>query len=91
MEFAEERPVEGHVMFGGSVNRTQWTVEEACFEMHRWSLVFADLHFIEIGMAENFSWSPCCSWLFLLTPANSVEVWMFLLGLATVADLCLLS
>jgi hypothetical protein len=56
-------------MFGGSINRTQLTVTVglhriADFAMHCWSLIFADLHSVERGMAENFSWS------LLLTPVN---------------------
>ena len=53
-------------------------------------LVFADLHLIERGMAENF-WCLYWSWLLLLTHANLAEAWLFLLDLANTADSCLLS
>jgi hypothetical protein len=46
-----------------------------------------NLHFVEKGMTENFSWCPGWSWSLLLTPADSVEAWLFLLGHA---DFCLL-
>ena len=39
-------------------------------------LIFTSLR----GMAENFSWCPCWSCLLLLTDADSVETWLFLLG-----------
>ena len=76
-------------MFGRSINRIQWTV----MGLHSylcnasWTLVFifTDLCFIERGMTENFSWYRCWSWV---TPE---EAWLFLLGRATSAGLCLLS
>jgi hypothetical protein len=37
-------------------------------------------------MAENF-WHPSWSWSLLLTVANLVETWWFLLDHATTADL----
>ena len=53
--FAETRPIGGQVMFGESIKRQWWHVH--------WSLVFGDLHFIDRGTAENFSWNPGLSWL----------------------------
>ena len=79
-------------MFGESINRTQWMVKLACvasFTMLYWSCVFilADLHFIERGMAENFSRHPGWSWSLQLT-CNLAESWLFLLDHTTAADLC---
>lgn len=56
-----------------------------------WShiFIFPSLHFTETGTAESF-WHTCWPW-FLLTPANSTETWLFLLGHATTADSLLLS
>lgn len=48
----------GHVMFGESFSRTQWTVSGACIAclaVLHWSCVFSELHFIEQGTVENFS------------------------------------
>ena len=84
----------GHVIFGRSINRTQWTVMGGlCIYLCNasWSGVFAYLHFIERGTAENFSWYPCWSWSLLLTPAHLAEAWLSLLGPTTAADSCLLS
>ena len=85
----EARPRRGHVMFGRSINRIQWTVMglHSCLCNASWTLVFifTDLCFIERGMTENFSWCRCWSWV---TPE---EAWLFLLGRATSAGLCLLS
>jgi hypothetical protein len=44
----------------------------------------------ERGTAENF-WCPSWFWLLLLTHADLVEAWLFLLGHATPAHTCLLS
>jgi len=71
----------GHMMFGGSINRTQQTVTGAC------RASFATLlHLVERGMAKNF-WCPCWSCFLLLTQADSAEAWLFLLSSATTADL----
>jgi hypothetical protein len=54
------------------------------------SYVFTNLPFIERGMAKNFlnfNWF----WSFPLTPASSVEAWLFLLDHAATADLCLVN
>jgi hypothetical protein len=58
------------MMFGGSIDRTQWTAMGAymaSFAILPWSRVFADLQFTEGGTAENFSCRPWWSWLLLLT------------------------
>lgn len=85
------KPNGGHMMFRGSKNRIQWTVTAACivsFALLCWSCVFI---FTERGTAENFSWCPHWSWSLLLTRANLVEAWLFLLDFATTADSCLLT
>jgi hypothetical protein len=38
-------------------------------------------------MAENFSWYPHWSWPLLLTHADLVEAWLFLLGYTTLLNL----
>jgi hypothetical protein len=82
----------GHVTFGESINRTQWTVTVtviASFETLHWScnFIFADLYFIEGGTTENFSWNLSQSWLLPLTPVDSGKAWWFLLDHATAAEL----
>jgi hypothetical protein len=47
-----------HMMFGETISRTQQTVMERCIASHamlRWSHVFADRHFVERGVAMDFS------------------------------------
>lgn len=77
-------------MFGGSLNRTQWTIMRsfiASFATLHWSHVFT-----ERGIGERFSWHPWWwSWSLLLTPADLEEIWLSLLGCATTADSRLLS
>lgn len=53
------------MMFGESINGTQWTVTGTCIASLAIlcsSYVFTELHFLERGMAENFFWYPN-SWL----------------------------
>jgi hypothetical protein len=56
-----------------------------------WSGVFADCHFVESGMAENLSWHSGWFWLLLLTHANLIEAWLFLLDCTAIADSCLVT
>lgn len=86
--FAEARPMGGHVMFRGSISRTQWRACIASFAELPRSRVFTSLQFIG-SMAENFSW--CLCWSILLTCADLVETWLFVLDRPTTADSCLLS
>jgi hypothetical protein len=51
---------------------------------------FSDLHFFEKGTAENF-WVSGWFWLLLLTRADLVEAWLFLLDFATTTDSCLVT
>lgn len=75
------------------MKRTQWTVGAACtagFAALPWSpvFIFAELCFVDGVTAENF-WLPCWSCSVLLTHADSVEAWQFLLAYATADDSCL--
>jgi hypothetical protein len=87
------------VMSGESINRTQGKVTAyllsciASFTVFYWSpfFMFADLHFIERGTVENFSWHPGWSWSLPLTHNGSgSSAWQFLLDHTTTADSCLL-
>lgn len=87
-----QKPVGGHMTFGESISRTQWTGMTVF--LHRdlcnasWScvFVFTDLHFIEICKAENF-WYLIWSRALPLTHVHSLEAWQFLLHYATTAEL----
>jgi hypothetical protein len=62
------------VIFGGSLNRTQWTVTTLQhFFIGLMSLSSLTFTSVERGRAENFSWCPLWFWPLLLTPANSEE------------------
>jgi hypothetical protein len=67
------------------LNGQWWCAYIARFAMLHWShtLVVTDLHFVERGIAKSFFWS------LLVTHANSVEAWQFLLDRATSVDSCL--
>jgi hypothetical protein len=76
----------GHVMFGGSINRTQWPVRGAWIACRasratHLGLSVAAPHLVERGTAENCSWCPRQSkpscWL-----SNATEAWLSLLGRA---------
>lgn len=78
------------------MKRTQWTVEAACtagFAALPCSpgFIYPELCFVEGVMVENFSWLSCWSWSVLLTHADLVEAWQFLLVCATADHSCLLS
>lgn len=75
------------------MKRTQWTVGAACtagFAALPCSpgFISPELCFVEGVMAENFSRLPCSV---LLTHADLVDAWQFLLVCATADDSCLLS
>jgi hypothetical protein len=50
-----------------------------------WSFFFPDLHFLERGTKENFSWSPSWFWSLLLTP-DLAEAWLSFLDHVTAAE-----
>lgn len=73
------------------MKRTQWTVGAACtagFAALPCSpgFIFVELCFVDGVTAENFSWLPCWSCSVLLTHADLVEAWQFLLPCATADD-----
>jgi hypothetical protein len=56
-----------------------------------WSCIFTDLHFIDRGTAETFSWPSGWFWLLSLTHVNSMEACLFLVDCSATASSCLLT